>query len=102
MGFTAIGYMGIWAMTAGGDFGIGHAGALLQKDTAYFVVNNKEAFRITAATEAEAQVKLRDSVLDILNDPDHKQIHYVAADATGGMPDVIFDRTAATRRADLE
>jgi hypothetical protein len=102
MGFTSIGYMGIWSMTAGGDFGIGHAGALLKKDTAYFVVNNKEAFRINAATEAEAQVKLRDSVLDILNNPAHKQIHYVAADATGGMPDVIFDRTNATRRADLE
>lgn len=102
MGFTSIGYMGIWSMTAGGDFGIGHAGALLKKDTAYFVVNNKQAFRVSAATEAEAQVKLRDSILDILNNPTHKQIHYVAADATGGMPDTIFDRTNATRRADLE
>jgi hypothetical protein len=102
MGFTAIGYMGIWEMTAGGDFGVGHAGALLKKDTAYFVVNNKEAFLINASTEAVAQEKLRDSILDILNNPAHKQIHYVAADATGGMPDVIFDRTNATRRADLE
>lgn len=102
MGFTSIGYMGIWAMTPGGAFGIGHAGALLKKDSAYFVVNNKEAFRVEATTEADAQVELRDSILDILNNPAHKQIHYVAADATGGMPDTIFDRTAATRRADLE
>lgn len=102
MGFTSIGYMGIWEMTAAGAFGVGHAGALLKKDTAYFVVNNKEAFRVNASTEADAQVKLRDSILDILNNPAHKQIHYVAADATGGMSDTIFDRTNATRRQDLE
>ena len=102
MGFTSIGYMGIWAMTAAGGFGIGHAGALLKKDTAYYVVNNKEAFRVAATTQAEAEVKLRDSILDILNNPTDKQIHYVASDATGGMPDVIFDRTNATRRTDLE
>lgn len=102
MGFTSIGYMGIWAMTATGGFGVGHAGALLQKDTGYYVVNNKEAFRVAATTQAQAEVELRDSILAILNNPADKQIHYVASDATGGMPDVIFDRTNATRRTDLE
>ena len=102
MGFTSIGYMGIWAMTATGGFGIGHAGALLKKGDGFFVVNNKQAFRISAADQATAEKRLRDSILDILNDPEDKQIHYAPSDATGGMPDVIFDQTNATRRTDLE
>lgn len=102
MGFTSIGYMGIWAVTATGGFGEGHAGALLKKDDSYFVVNNKEAFRVSASSEAAAQIKLRDSIVDILNNPTRSQVHYAPSDATGGMSQKILDRTADTRRTDLE
>jgi hypothetical protein len=98
MGFTSIGYMGIWRQPDD----MGHAGALLKKDDDFYVVNNKQAFKITAANEAAAHVKLRDSILDVLYDPAHYEVHYAAAGANGAMPQSLLDRRAATRRTDLE
>jgi|GEM_PF-2155849 len=99
MGFTSIGYMGIMPIV---PKPVGHAGALLQKDGAYFVVNNKAAYRITAGTEAEAQVKLRDELLDVLRNPTDYEVYYAPSDATGGMSPRIRQLGDDVRRRDLE
>jgi hypothetical protein len=98
MGFTSIGYMGI--MPAADP--IGHAGALLKKDERYFVVNNKRVLRVAATTESEALVKLRDEILDILNNPKNYRVYYAPADSTGGMSVRIREQGNEVRRTDLE
>lgn len=101
MGFTSIGYMGI--MPVAGPVLVGHAGALLQKDGAYFVVNNKEAYRVTADTEAAAVVRLRDELLDVLQHPTDYEVYYAPpSDATGGMSKRIRELGDDVRRRDLE
>lgn len=99
MGFTSVGYMGIMPIVA---TPVGHAGALLQKDGAYFVVNNKAAYRIAAATEAEAHVKLRDELLDVVRNPARYEVYYAPSDATGGMSPRIRQLGDEIRRRDLE
>ncbi|HEX5883108.1 MAG TPA: hypothetical protein VFY67_01050 [Pyrinomonadaceae bacterium] len=99
MGFTSVGYMGIMPIVARP---VGHAGALLQKDGAYFIVNNKAANRIAAATEAEAHVKLRDELLDVLRNPARYEVYYAPSDATGGMSPRIRQLGDEIRRRDLE
>ncbi|MGH9751200.1 MAG: hypothetical protein ACREA2_00305 [Blastocatellia bacterium] len=101
MGFISIGYMGIWAMVGGG-YGIGHAGALLKKGDLYYVVNNKQAYRIAVASEAEARRKLRDEILYILNDPERYEVYYAPSGAGGEMSGRILERAPETRLRDLE
>src|SRR5688572_510937 len=100
-GFTSIGFMGIMPVVTVGT-PIGHAGALLKKDGAYFVVNNKQAYRVTAANDAEGEKKLRDEILDILNNPTNYEVYYAPPDATGGMSVRIREQGPEIRRTDLE
>jgi len=101
MGFTSIGYMGIWEMH-GSTHGTGHAGALLKKDDRFYIVNNKEAYKITPDTEAAAHRKLRDEILDILNSPAHYEVYYAPSGPSGEMSKKILERAPETRRRDLE
>jgi hypothetical protein len=101
MGFTSIGYMGIWKME-GAAYGIGHAGALLQKDDVFYIVNNKLAFKITAADEAAAHVRLSKSILNVLSQPQHYEVYYAPAEADGAMSSKLLERAPETRRKDLE
>ena len=103
MGFTSTGYMGIMPLTATGGFGIGHAGALLKKDGEFFAINNKRAKPLAAATEAEAQRKLRDELFTVYTTrPTRYLLYFAAPDSTGGMLIGIPEQDEALRRRDLE
>jgi hypothetical protein len=103
MGFTSVGYMGIMPIKADGRNGEGHAGALLKKDGAYFIINNILAYRIAATTEAEALVKMRDELLDIYSTkPTNYHVFYAPPDSTGGMSIRIRELGDKIRRTDLE
>lgn len=99
MGFTSIGYMGILPVEPDP---VGHVEALLKKDDAYFAVNNKDIFRITAATEAAAITKVRDHILRVLGHPATYQVYYAPSDATGAMSGRIRELGNEIRRTDLE
>ena len=101
MGFTSVGYMGI--MPVVGPVHVGHAGALLSKDGSYFIINNKDASRITADTEAGALVRLRDRLLNVLQKPTSYHVYYAPpSDAQGGMDPRIRQLSNDVRRTDLE
>jgi hypothetical protein len=101
MGFTSVGYMGIWEMR-GSNYGTGHAAALLKKDERYYVVNNKQAYQITAGDEAAAHRRVRDDINNILNNPARYEVYYAPAEPDGAMSAKILERAPETRRRDLE
>lgn len=103
IGFTSVGYMGIMPIRADGSNGEGHAGALLKKDGEYFIINNIQAYGLTATTEAEALVKMKDELLDIYRTkPTNFHVFYAPPDATGGMSVRIRQLGEEIRRRDLE
>lgn len=97
-GFTPIGYMAILP-----DSGVGHAVALLQQGTDYYIVNNKQVTKVSAKDKASAIIKLRNDGLTIYEDkPDSYKVYYADAAADGAMLASLRDTKESTRRTDLE
>lgn len=96
-GFIPVGYLAIFPSAEAG-----HAVALLQKGSRYYVVNNKEVSAISAATKEAAVKKLRDDALSIYDSPTAYKIYYDDAGPGGEMTKALAEMQESTRRKDLE
>jgi hypothetical protein len=110
-GFEPIGYLGI--KPKGNDaHRAAHAAALIRKDKAYFIINNKGILKTTIKDDKVANDKKLDAQKAMFKQaladayatpvPTDMDIYYDDADATGRMSDKFFAEDKSLFRTDLQ
>ena len=112
-GFSPIGFMAIDPVSTGY---LGHAAALLQHGSDFYIAENKEVFKIGALAKADAIKRLKEEILKTISDsngPDDYKVYYGDSEFVDigkepnkqkrvKAPDAVYDTQDSGRRKDLE